>query len=133
MQSSQDVKKGDKDETLDNEAWQVIGAFVLTGEKASPKGIVPLAAFDPAQGNWGAVELVARYGELKFDDSAFTTYADPKKSVSQATDWGIGVNWYLNKVVKLALDYDRTQFDGGAASGDRPDEEFVLARVQLNY
>ena len=46
----------------------------------------------------------------------------------------MGVNWYLNRYVKLVLNYERTEFDGGSATrGDRPTEGVILTRMQLSY
>lgn len=59
--------------------------------------------------------------------------ADPAKSAGRARSWGAGVNWHLNRSVKLALDYERTKFKGGAAGGDRESEGAVLSRLQLAF
>ena len=127
------MKAGSNEATLENDAWQALASIVLTGEKASYSGIAPLSPFDPARGTWGALELVGRYGQLNIDSSAFPKFADPKKSAKKVSTWDLGLNWYLNKAVKVSIDYDQSQFDGGASSGDRPDEKAVLARVQLAY
>ena len=129
--SSVDVKKGDKTETLDNDGWQLVASYVLTGEKASFKGVTPFSSFDPANGTWGALEVLTRVGELNVDSNAFGDFADPKKSAETASSWGLGLNWYLNKNLKFSLDYDQTSFDGGAADGDRPDEKALFTRLQV--
>ena len=53
--------------------------------------------------------------------------------VGKSTQTVLGVNWYLNKNVKFALDYANTDFKGGAAKGDRRTEKIVLSRVQLAF
>jgi phosphate-selective porin OprO and OprP len=134
VKSSQDVSDGTHEATLDNTAWQVQAGWVLTGEKASYNDVTPRANFAPSKGTWGAFELVGRYGELTVDDAAFSTFADPAKSASTAKTWAAGVNWYLNRSLKLMLDYDQTSFEGGAAKGaDRPDEELLLCRAQISF
>jgi phosphate-selective porin OprO and OprP len=45
----------------------------------------------------------------------------------------VGVNWYLNRDVKLMLDYDQTRFHDGAPGGDRPTEHAIMTRVQLVF
>jgi len=134
VQSAQDVSTGQAQDTLDNEAWQVSFAYVLTGEDASFKDVNPLFNFDPSKGHWGAFEVVARYGELKVDHDAFNTFADPTKSARRATSVAGGLNWYLNRNMKLLFDYEQTAFDGGAAKGaDRPEEKLLLARAQFSF
>src|SRR6266487_2550509 len=60
---------------LDNTAWQITGSWVLTGEDASYKGVVPAKRFDPSAGHWGAFQLVARYAHLAIDRDAFPQFA----------------------------------------------------------
>lgn len=117
------------------DAWQFRAEYVLTGEDASYKGVVPAKPFDPfaSEWGWGAVELVARYGQLEIDKDTFTLgFADPNRSARRADELAVGVNWFLNRNIMFALDYAHTSFDGGAASGaDRKSEDVFLTRVQL--
>ena len=76
---------------------------------------------------------MARVQELTVDDAAFPKYADIKKSAKSADGWGVGLNWYLSRNVKASLDYETTSFEGGAAKGDRPDEQVVFTRVQYAF
>lgn len=132
--AEQEVANGKGSGTITMDAWQVAASYVLTGESPSLKGVNPLRPFNPGTGQWGAVELAARTGELTVDDAAFTGgYADPKKSVSSARNAGVGINWYLTRNVKFALNFEQTTFDGGDASGDRPDESVVIARAQVAW
>ena len=50
------------------------------------------------------------------DDDAFPIYASPTASATKAFSWGLGLNWHLNKNVKVNLNYDQTDFKGGAAT-----------------
>ena len=120
-------------EKLEHKAWQVEGSFFLTGERNSFKSITPKKQFDPFAGGWGAFELVARYGELDFDDDAFPIYASPTASVTEETAWAVGLNWHLGRNVKLMFNYEQTQFEGGATTGDRPDEKFFATRFQTSF
>lgn len=132
--SKQDVQRGTAVAGLEHTAWDVEVNWVVTGEDASYKGIKPASSFAPGKEGWGAFELGLRYGELDIDNQAFTLYADPATSVSEAKNVGVVLNWYLNRNVKLALDYNQTEFTGGAAAGaDRPTEKLVLGRLQLAY
>ena len=131
-----DVTRLGSDERFHNDAWQIAMSYVVTGENASFKGVVPRSDFRPGEnGGWGAWEIAARYHELNVDSDIFDTgFASPLTSAENASAWGVGVNWYLNRWVKLMLDYDRTAFDGGGADGgDRPTESVLFLRWQLNY
>ncbi len=120
-------------------AWQLAISWVLTGERASYKGVSPASNFDPAAGTWGAFEVAARYTELTVDDEAFDLgYADPLRSARQARAWAAGLNWYLNKNLKAQLNFEQTAFEGGArtVSGDEADREtenLVVSRVQIAF
>jgi phosphate-selective porin OprO/OprP len=140
--SAEDVSTGTLHKRLVNSAWQVTASYVLTGEKASYAGVAPSRPFNPAQGRWGALELTARVGQLSVDSDAFQnfgtaaspkTLADGTKSSSRASNWGVGLNWYLNRDVKFMLDYDRTSFDGGAPNGNRAEEHALFSRIQLSF
>ena len=131
--SSQKVKRETSVQKITNNAWQIAASFVLTGEPASYKGVVPKEAFDPQKGKWGAFEVAGRIGQLNIDDNAFPTFADSARSAKSAKSWGVGLNWYWNKNVKLSMDYDQTKFSGGDSNRDRQKERSVLARVQVSF
>ncbi len=138
---------------LHHQAWHVAVSYLLTGETASFRGVKPRQNFDFGKG-WGAWELVGRYSEIVLDEDTFkdptgTTftgaYANLSESAKRARSWTVGVNWYLNQSVRLALNYGQTTFTGGAGSGivpinaagtnvqDRPDERIFSTRMQLAF
>lgn len=133
VQSSQEVRRGTVVEELENEAWQVAASWVLAGGEPSFRGVNPKTVFDPAANTWGAFELVARISSLDVDDQAFPLFANPASAASEAQSVGLGFNWYLNRNLKVMLDYERTEFDGGAASGDREDENVLFSRFQIAF
>lgn len=134
VQSRQDVSNGKNAAEVETTAWQLAGSWVLTGENASYKGVTPLVNYDPSAGHFGAFEVVGRIQNLSVDDGVFNAkLADPKKSVSEVAGWGVGLNWYLNRNVKVSLDYENYAFEDGAATGDRPDEKIVFSRVQFAF
>jgi phosphate-selective porin OprO/OprP len=123
---------------VDNSAYQVSLSYFLTGEAATFNSITPKTTFHVGSGGWGAWELVARYSELKIDNDAFTggaqSFADPTASPRNARATGVGINWWLNANVKWVLDYEWTQFEGGAANnGNRPDERALTTRFALTF
>ncbi|MCI0529431.1 MAG: hypothetical protein L0Y56_18485 [Nitrospira sp.] len=135
VRSSQEVKRGTNSAKLTHSAEQLAVSYVLTGGTASYKGVKPKHQFDPRNGEWGEFELKARYSRLVVDDDAFPTYADPVTAAREAKAWAVGVNWYLNKNIKLNLDYETTAFKGGGgtASTDREDEKVILNRFQIVF
>ncbi len=131
--SSQDVRRGTTAAQLDTNAWQIAGSWVLTGEAASYRGVTPRQAFDRGAGTWGAFEITARYHQLTPDDEAFPFFANPASAAAKANAIGTGLNWYLNRNVKVVLQYEDTQFEGGAPNGDRPAERVVFTRLQFAF
>jgi phosphate-selective porin OprO/OprP len=120
-------------ETIEARAWQLAGSFVLFGGNASYRAVTPKTDFDWTAGTWGALELVGRYGELTIEDEAFPVFADPTASARKASGFGLGLNWYLNRNVRLYASYEETRFDDGAATGDREKEKVLFTRMQFAY
>ena len=139
--SSQDVQTNALTTAgLKHKAWQITGSWVLTGEDASYKGVLPARSFNPAGGQWGAVQLVARYAQLKIDSAAFPVFADPAVSARSADAWSVGLNWYLNRNVLVKTSFSRTTFSGGGGAGTtapsivtRQAENVLFTRVQLAF
>ncbi|MES2308623.1 MAG: porin [Verrucomicrobiota bacterium] len=130
-----------KQTNIENKAWQVAASYVLTGENASYEGVTPRRNFDLKAGTWGAFEIVGRYGELEIDREAFergfasTTGA----SASGAQAWAGGLNWYLNKNVRVNLSYHETQFAQVGTNNPSPalvpdqNEKVFITRLQFNF
>jgi phosphate-selective porin OprO/OprP len=136
VRSSPQLRRpGASDIEPDIDAWQISASYVLTGEAASYRGVVPISPFRGAEGGWGAWEIAARYHELRVDDEIFDEgYASRTQSAERARAWTLGVNWYMNPFVKLSLNFDQTYFeDGGSDGGDRPTESAILSRFQVAF
>jgi len=123
---------------VDSKAWQLAAFWVLTGEDASFRNPNPRQPYKIGGDGWGTVELVARYGEQTIDDAAFagaaaTRLADPTVSARKASSAGLGVNWYFSRNFKIQVNYDQTEFDGGAGGGDQPTEKALFTRFQANF
>lgn len=118
---------------LTNTAWQVASSFLLTGDKASFKGVKPKKAFNPKESTWGALELAGRITELKIDSDAFPRYASLLSSAKKATSFTGGVNWYLNDNVRLMNNYEHTLFKRGSTTGDRPPEHVISSRLEVSF
>lgn len=132
--STQEVALDAASESLTNQAWQLLGGWVITGEDNSFRSVVPNNPFDPWKGGWGAWEVVGRYGQLEIDKDAFPVFANPAQSAGKASSFGVGVNWYLNNNFRVYVNYENTEFDGGAAGGgDRPTEHAFFGRTQVVF
>lgn len=124
------------DADFDNSGWFVQASYVITGEDASYRGVVPINPFDPYNGRWGAFEVAARGSIVNIDPAAFTLgYAKRSQATTKASNIGFGVNWYLNKNFKLQLDFERTRFANFIEYGDeeRDHENVLLAQFQIAY
>jgi phosphate-selective porin OprO and OprP len=128
---------GARSATLHHTAWQIEGAWFLTGEDEAYDRATPARSFGFGRGGPGAWELVARYHEIRFDARAFSagaqSFANPQTAPLAAHAIGTGINWYLNPGFKVQLDYEVTRFEGGALTGDRPDERVLLSQFALIF
>ena len=138
VSSTTGVTRLGNDELLENTAWQLAASYVLTGENASFRGVVPRKGLSLGEGTFGALELAARYNQLDIDPDAFDEgFANPSVSAERARAFGVGVNWYLNGFIKLALAYERTFFENGGGTladvENRNDESVLFMRTQLAF
>ena len=140
VDSNQKVTRAtNRQQDFDSRAWQVNAYWVVTGEDASFHNPNPRNPYSLKAPGIGAVELVARYGVQTINASAFagttaTRLADPNASAREARDAGIGVNWYFSRNFKIQLNYDQTEFEGGAAGGkDQPTEKAIFSRFQVAF
>jgi len=131
--SRQEVQFAGAARTLTHTAWNITGALALTGEAAAYQGIVPRRRFDRSAGGPGAIELVGRANGLAVDPAAFPLLADPARSMRRATALGAGVNWYLNRNVRLMLSWERTRFTAASGGAARPAEQSVVSRFQVAF
>lgn len=90
--------------------YYVMASWFLTGEHRPynrNKGVfvkpAPFHNFDPAAGTWGAWEVALRYSDINLNDE------NVKGGTEQ--DWTAGLNWYLNRNVKMMFDYVHAHVD----------------------
>ncbi|MFN0314263.1 MAG: OprO/OprP family phosphate-selective porin [Burkholderiales bacterium] len=131
---SQEITRSGTRQKIEHQAWGVSAELVLTGEAASFKGVAPDS---PAgTGGNGAFSLAARYGQFETDEDAYagaSPVASRASSASEATEMGVGLNWYANRFTRVTLDYHQTEFKDGAAAGDRPTEKVLMTRFQIGF
>jgi phosphate-selective porin OprO and OprP len=103
-------------------------SYFLTGEnrkynKSSGEfsGVEPRENFSIENGTWGAWELAARYSHLDLDDK------EAGITGGILNDITLGVNWYLNPLVRIMFNYVHSHRAGyGHADG-------VQGRVQVAF
>jgi phosphate-selective porin len=107
-------------------AW---GAWIVTGQRKSREDWP-----SPIEG-WGALEVAARWSRFRADNGlrAFALAGRFTDGAEQAT---VGVNWYLNRFLRLMIDVERTEFDDRiepvAGAGTRSNTA-VLAGVEVRF
>jgi phosphate-selective porin OprO and OprP len=131
-------KAGAPKSQLEDKSWEISLGYVLTGEDATYAGVTPAEPFSWADGTWGAFQIVARYADLKIDPNTFPLFASPTTNAKQASAWGVGVNWYLTKAVRISQDFFDTHFTkGGTATPTtqilQHNEKALITRVQIAF
>jgi phosphate-selective porin OprO/OprP len=117
-------------------AYQTQVSYILTGEAKSFVSPTPRRPFDPLHhGGWGAVELAMRLSDFEAENGVYTYgLVNPATSPRHLHEWTGGVNWYLNRLVRITGDYGHTAFGGGApAGGNRPAEKVFILRFQIDF
>jgi len=128
------LKKGLMQRDIAFRAWQVAGTYILTGEAKGFTSPTPKKPFDPRNNGWGAVELAVRVGDFSAEKGIYNYgFASAATTPRHAHEWVGGVNWYLNRLVRISVDYGNTNFGGGAAAGNRLPERVLLTRFQINF
>jgi phosphate-selective porin OprO/OprP len=130
-----ELVNGTANERLWNTAWQVALTYLITGENASYKGVVPESPFQPLRTRGpGAWELTGRVHQLSQDPDTFPAYASRATSAQDAFAFTVGVNWYWNRFVKVNLNYEQTAFEGGnGLNGNRETEKALLTRLAIAF
>ena len=132
---------------LEHAAWQVSGQWMLTGEAAGFGAVDPKRPFTLGSPGWGAWQLVGRVSRFDIDDNAFPAFANPDLSATDAASWSVGLNWWLNRNLRVLVSFTRTSFTGGgapvnlAAPGTliapatvtAQDENLLTTRMQLSF
>jgi phosphate-selective porin OprO/OprP len=125
-----------KQGSLDTDGWFAQASYVLTGEDASYKQVVPINPFDPANGRFGAFEVAFRASSIDIDSGLIDRGFTPSDGATGgAIAYTGGINWYLNKNFKVQLNYERTDFDDEVDFGGhlRNHEDVLITRFQIAY
>ena len=133
VQSGQRVARDVVVRDVTNHAWEVTGSYVLTGEAASDRNVRPRENFDPAEGHWGALQILGRYTELYIDHDVFDSGLAAVGASRNARSFTVAANWYPNTAVKYYFTFERTVFETPAGGTDRATENVILLRAQLGF
>ncbi|MBW8852886.1 MAG: hypothetical protein JF604_00825, partial [Bradyrhizobium sp.] len=134
--------------------WTVGGSWILTGEtktytpgtyiasalaetQAGFQSLVPSRPFSLDGGSWGAWEVTARYS-----DTDLNWHGSQTASTSQLAGinggrqriMALGINWYLNRNVRMILDDNIVRISKGtAALPDRDSQDFNVVGLRVQY
>jgi phosphate-selective porin len=127
------------DERLLIKAWYAQAGYILTGEsKTLDARIRPAHNFDPAEGHWGAVELVSRVACGSAERGTLLDLAtDLSSNTNRMGSVTLGANWWTTPNVRISLDGIREQYYGGVVFQPTNVRESclygVLARFQVDF
>lgn len=136
-----------RSDRLTHSAWHVTADWVLTGEPTGFGGIDPKRPFSWGSSGWGAWQLVGRFSQFDVDDRTFPAFANPAFSATAADSWSVGVNWWLNRNVRVLTSFTHTSFLGGGAAPNiaapgsliapatvtAQDENVLASRFQISF
>lgn len=95
-------------------AWHAQFGYFLTGEEITRRTFVEvLRPFDLRAGKRGpgAIEIQARYDHFALGRSVFTGgLADAALWTNRVNTLDCGFNWYLNRYVRIAFDWQRSMY-----------------------
>lgn len=111
-------------------AWEATGIWVLTGEAASERELLP--RHPVSAGGWGALQLEARLARASLGDGATmgTLGATGTSRLARATS--LGATWLPTHLVRLTAAWDRTSFDPSAPA-PRPTEQTLTVRYHVAF
>jgi len=95
--------------TLTFDGWYLTGSWVVTGEHRPYDRKVGYARRVLPERRWGAVELIARYGEVDLTDR------DLDGGVLEK--WFAGVNWWASRRWRISLGYGTALLDKNSLEG----------------
>jgi phosphate-selective porin OprO/OprP len=131
--NKQHITRNSSSADISNNSWQATISFLLTDDNASYNGVKPKNNFDSEKGYWGAFEIAFRFNSLTTDDALFPVFSNPGNSAQKANAWTVALNWYLNPVIRISVNYDNTTFEKYGAGAALPDEKILLTRLQAAF
>ena len=127
-------------------SWYVSMLCMVTGEQPTLKdgileGIKPKYNFDANARKWGALGIGFRYEQFAGEKKVYSYLVERGESVRRATSFTVALNWYLNQLMRLSLNYSRTWFTEPLYYGTSPEgigyyddrENAWFTRFQLEF
>jgi phosphate-selective porin OprO/OprP len=104
--------------------WYVGGSYVIGGRQRSYARHTGSFGSIKPRSNWGALEVVARYGTLDLSDDTVAG--------GEETNTSIGVNWYWRDNFRVLVDYVDVDAKPNS-NGVNESPSIVQARVQFGF
>lgn len=120
---------GAAESALESRGYYGSVSYILTGEdKVLDDRIVP-------QGDWGAVEILARYANLKVDNVFEAGLAAPAGNSDEVSTVTVGANWWVTRNVRLTLNVIRESYEDELGFDQRTEDTFwgILFRGQVDF
>ncbi|HZY30323.1 MAG TPA: porin [Candidatus Methylomirabilis sp.] len=92
---------------LKGEGWYVAGTFFVTGEEKVHGKAPKVKPANLRTGDYGALELVARYAQLDFSSDGPL----PSPGANRVDALTLGFNWYLSPNVRLMFNWVQNWFE----------------------
>lgn len=134
--------------------WTLEGSWIITGEtkvytpgtyiasalaetQAGFQSLIPSRPFSLDGDSWGAWELTARYSDTDLNwhpQQTVTTAQLPGILGGRQRIMVLGINWYLNRNVRMILDDNIVQISKGTtALPDRDSQDFNVVGLRIQY
>jgi phosphate-selective porin len=89
----------------------------------------------------GALGIGFQYQQFSGSPNVYSSLVEPGDSVRRATSFTVALNWYLNQLMRISLDYSRTWFSQPLYHGTDPEgvayyddmENVWVTRFQLTF
>jgi phosphate-selective porin len=127
-----------KHDLLQTIGYYGVATVVLTGEKKLPNTRpIPIHPLNVSEGNWGMVELIARYAGASLSHTELQEMAvDFTQNSNRVRSITVGVNWWPTQNTRFSVDYvSEDYFQGIQLSGAKHGAHLngVLARFQVDF
>jgi len=121
-----DVERDNGQSDLEFDGYYVQAAYALTGESRKYKAKKGAFGGYSPKGKWGAWEVALRYDTVDLTDD---NVVGGEQDVTT-----LGLNWYLNKQVRVMLNYADVDVDDARGNvGQDEDVEQIGLRTQIKF